>query len=87
MEDTVEKARRVYERWRCHMQEGKLPHFSFAARLLALMQPSSCAVERAFSQLKLIVEQTGCSTLADALLLRMLMRCNRSVHDEFDIVR
>ena len=69
------------------MQEGKLPHFTFAVRLLALMQPSSCAVERAFSQLKLIVEQTGCNTLADALLLRMLMRCNRSVHDEFDIVR
>ena len=85
--DTVERARRVYARWVCHMVEGKVPHFSFAVRLLALMQPSSCAVERVFSQVKLIVEQTGSRSLEDLFLLRVFMRCNGSVHDQFGLVR
>ena len=83
----VERARRVYARWVCHMVEGKVPHFSFAVRLLALMQPSSCAVERVFSQVKLIVEQTGSRSLEDLFLLRVFMRCNGSVHDQFGLVR
>ena len=62
------------------------PHFASAIRLVVLVQPSSAAIERCFRQLKLIVDETGCTTLSDMLLLRMFMRCNRKAYKALNIV-
>ena len=58
--DPAEKARRFWLRWVewCYPTQ-RFPHFATAVRLVVLVQPSSAAIERCFSQLKLIVEETG----------------------------
>ena len=43
-------------------------------------------VERCFSQLKLMVEAMGHNMLADALVLRMFLRCNERAYTEHDMV-
>ena len=85
--DPAEKARRFWLRWRewCHPTQ-RFPHFATAIRLVVLVQPSSAAIERCFSQLKLIVEETGCAILSDLLRLRMFMRCNGAVYEKLNIV-
>jgi len=50
--------------------------FAEAIRLVVLMQLSSCAVEQAFSQLKLTRDACGDDLKDDMLELRMFMRCN-----------
>ena len=69
--DPAEKARRFWLRWRemCYPTQ-QFPHFATAIRLVVLVQPSSAAIERCFSQLKLIVDETGCAILSDLLRLR-----------------
>ena len=52
-DDPSEKARRIWEWWRIH--HGKFVCFKKAVRLVALVQVSSAAAERVFSQLKLIL--------------------------------
>ena len=86
-EDPAEKARRFWLRWRewCYPTQ-RFAHFATAVRLVVLVQPSSAAIERWFSQLKLIVEETGCAIVSDLLRLRMFMRCNRKVYEILDIV-
>lgn len=51
------------------------PAFGKAVRLIALLQVSSCAVERVFSQLQLIKEVCG-SMIDDCLEVRLFARCN-----------
>ena len=56
-EDPGERASRVWEWWRVRIYEtknDKLRFFAKAIRLVVLTQLSSCAMERVFSQLKLI---------------------------------
>ena len=86
-EDSAEKARRFWLRWRewCYPTQ-RFAHFATAVSLVVLVQPSSAATERWFSQLKLIVEETGCAILSALLRLRMFMRCNRKVYEILDIV-
>jgi hypothetical protein len=85
--DPAEKARRFWLRWRemCFPTQ-QFPHFATAIRLVVLVQPSSAAIERCFSQLKLIVDETGCFILSDLLKLRMFMRCNRRAYEKLNIV-
>eukprot|EP00979_Chaetoceros_neogracilis_P003467 scaffold598_cov207-Chaetoceros_neogracile.AAC.5 len=75
--DAGEKATRIWEWWREIVVDDKdFPCFSLALRLVGTMQVSSCAVERVFSQLKLIREVCGDNLYRDMLELRMFARCN-----------
>jgi hypothetical protein len=49
--------------------------FNTALRLVALVQPSSCSLERDFSQFKLIVDSRG-QMMQDTLESRACERCN-----------
>ena len=76
-DDPTEKARRIWEWWR-HRVKPPLPSFIFwatAVRLVALVQPSSAAVERLFSELKLILEQVG-RGLTKTIQGRLMARYN-----------
>ena len=76
-DDPTEKARRIWEWWR-HRVKPPLPAFIFwatAVRLVALVQPSSAAVERLFSELKLILEQVG-RGLTKTIQGRLMARYN-----------
>lgn len=75
LDDPVEKARRLWEWWRVH--HGKFTYFSMAARLIVLVQASSCAVERVFSQVKYILETIGDSALEENIEGRLMERFNR----------
>jgi hypothetical protein len=44
--------------------------------MVVLVQPSSAAAERIFTQLKLIVDACGESMLLDMLEFRLFQRCN-----------
>merc|ERR1712087_77822 len=74
-DDSIKKARRVWEWWRAH--HHKLIYFSLAARLVALVQISSASVERVFSQVKLIVETIGVRALEDTMETRLMSRINK----------
>ena len=71
----AEKARRIFEWWKIRVPVFK--YWPTALRLIVLVQPSSAFVERAFSQIKLIIEQIGVSGLEETLEARALVRCNR----------
>jgi len=83
--DPGEKARRIWEWWRPIVTEDSTssPAFSKALRLIALIQVSSCAVERVFSQLNMIVETCGCHMLEDMLEVRLFARCNGDLDELF----
>jgi hypothetical protein len=53
----------------------KYQYFDVALRLVALVQPPSCSLERDFSQLKLIVDACG-QMIQPTLESRMYERCN-----------
>jgi hypothetical protein len=75
-EDPNERARRIWLWWRIRVHEVKeYFFFNTALRLVALVQPSSCSLERDFSQFKLIVDSCG-QMLQDTLESRMYERCN-----------
>jgi len=71
---TSEKCRRVWEWWRIHRHN--LTFFQVAVRLVVLIQVSSAAVERIFSQLKHILDTTQQHALHDAIELRLFERVN-----------
>ena len=56
---------------------GLFPTWKHAIRLVVLVQPSSAAAERIFTQLKIIVDVCGESMLPDMLEFRLFQRCNR----------
>jgi len=73
--DPVERCRRIWLWWKIRLFE--VNHYQFnnvAVRLVALVQPSSCGLERDFSQLKLITDQCG-EMLESTLESRMYERC------------
>ena len=74
MNDRIEKARRVWEWWKTY--HHKVKYFSTAARLVALVQTSSASVERAFSQVKVIVDTVGVNALEDSVQTRVMSRIN-----------
>ena len=73
-DDPIEVPRRRWEWWRS--KRGKFTYFSKAARLVVLVQVSSAAVERIFSQVKYILEQIGDSALEENIETRMMERVN-----------
>ena len=74
-DDPIERARRIWEWWRAK-RCTELHHFTWAARLVVLVQISSASVERIFSQVKLIVETTGVNPLEETLPTRLMEHCN-----------
>lgn len=79
--DPGEKATRIWEWWKPIVVDStSFPAFGKALRLIALIQVSSCAVERVFSQLKLIVETCG-NMFEDTLEVRMFARCNGNLDE------
>ena len=77
-EDIGEKGRRIWEWWKVRMVGSyKWPKWSLALRLCVLVQPSSAAIERVFSQLKLIVDAIGTKELEETLEYRMFKRVNQ----------
>lgn len=72
--DRIEKSRRIWEWWR--VKASKLHYFFTAARLVALVPLSSASVERAFSQVKLIIEAAGENVLEETLEIRVMERIN-----------
>ena len=74
-DDPIEKARRVWEWWRAKRCDA-LHHFTWAARLVVLVQLSSASCERVFSQVKLIIETCGVNPLEETLETRLMERCN-----------
>jgi hypothetical protein len=69
-----EKARRIFEWWKTRV--GFFTYWPTALRLVVLVQRSSAFVERVFSQVKLIFEQTGLIGLEESIEARVLVRCN-----------
>ena len=65
---------RIYE-----TKNTKLEYFAIAVRVVVLTQLSSCAIERIFSQLKLIVDSCGENMFEDMLEIRMLERNNGKI--------
>jgi hypothetical protein len=75
-EDPNERARRIWLWWKVRVYEVQdYRFFNVALRLVALVQPSSCSLERDFSQLKVIVDACG-QMLQGTLESRMYERCN-----------
>lgn len=75
--DPAERARRIWEWWVTRIKDAAFFRtWPFALRLVVLVQPSNAFVERAFSQIKLILEQTGVSSLEENIEARVLVRCN-----------
>ena len=75
-EDPNERARRIWLWWKVRVHDvQEFRFFNVALRLVALVQPSSCSLERDFSQLKLIVDACG-QMLQGSLESRMYERCN-----------
>jgi hypothetical protein len=80
--DELEVARRVWMFW-----INKRIHFNYmtvAVALTVLVQTSSAAVERVFSQLKLIIDACGQNTLADILELRLFRRLDQKTVEELN---
>lgn len=79
-DDPAEKARRIWEWWKTRVKGVKFFVFwPTALRLVVLVQPSSAFVERVFSQIKLILEQIGVSSLEETVEARTLVRCNTGI--------
>jgi hypothetical protein len=78
MDDPKEVARRVWEWWVIHNHH--FIYLSKAVRLVALVQTSSAAAERTFSQLGLILDAVGVVSLGDSVELRLFERVNRNLY-------
>jgi len=78
--DPGEKADRIWRWWRPIVATGSIsrnfPCYHLALRLVGLVQVSSCAVERVFSQLKYIRDRCGDNIYEDMLEIRMFAQCN-----------
>jgi hypothetical protein len=77
-DDPSEKARRIWAWWVVRVKGPAAPfkYWPTALRLVALVQPSSAAVERLFSQLKLILDQIGDNALEESIEGRLFTRFN-----------
>ena len=83
--DPGEKACCIWEWWRVRVYEvpnPKLTYFALGLRLIVLTQVSSCAIERVFSQLKLIRDTCGDNMLEDMLEIRMFERNNGDIEQK-----
>ena len=87
-QDVGERSRRIYAWWMVVMNEKKdeIPYFQKAVRLVAVVQASSAAVERVFSQLTFIRRAVGDSTLRDTMELRSFIRCNNGLVADFNVI-
>jgi hypothetical protein len=75
-DDPAERARRIWLWWRIRVYEVQEFQFiTLALRLVALVQPSSCGIERVFSQLKLILDACDDNVLESTLQCRLFERC------------
>ena len=78
--DPTERARRYWLWWKIRVHtipDIRFHSFAIAVRLCALVQPSSCGIERVFSQLKMIDEACG-EMLEETLESRLYERCNKN---------
>ena len=76
-DDPIERARRIWEWWKARVKGVTFfKYWPLALRLVVLVQPSSAFVERVFSQIKLIIEQIGVSSLEETIEARTMVRCN-----------
>ena len=82
--DPIERARRIGIWWEEHYSCFK--YLNKAMGLISLIQTSSCFVERAFSQLKIIVDTCGTQMLEDQIELRMYHRMNNALLTEMGIL-
>ena len=71
----MEVARRIWEWWVANHHHFHF--FTIAVRLVVLVQTSSAAAERAFSQLGIILDAVGTTSLDDMVELRLFERMNR----------
>ena len=83
--DPGERARRIYQWWVSFILVDKDPirYFSEALRLIVMVQPSSSAVERVFSQLQFIRHICGDRMLSDLLNLRLMIRVNDVLVEDY----
>jgi hypothetical protein len=72
--ETKEMAPDVWKWWQDHQRA--LPHWSAAAKRMALIQPSSASVERVFSILENVTSGSQSRLLEDALEATILLRYN-----------
>ena len=83
LQDPGEKARRIWHYWKpivsVKTSKDDYPYFRKALCLVALVQVSSCAVERVFSQLLQIRQKCKDRMHEDILEVRMLEQCNGDV--------
>ena len=66
------------------VKERQWKRVNRAIRLVVLTQLSSCAMERVFSQLKLIRDTCSDGLLEDILEIRMIEMCNGDLCDLYD---
>ena len=77
-DDPIERARRIWEWWKARVKGVSFfKYWPLALRLVVLVQPSSAFVERVFSEIKLIIEQIGVSSLEETIEARTMVRCTR----------
>jgi hypothetical protein len=57
----------------------------YFARAIRLVQPSSAACERVFSQLQQYIRHTCDQPLEDVLEFRLLMRCNNKLESSYSL--
>ena len=62
-----------------------MPRFCEAILLVVLVQPSSGASERCFSQLNFIRRVIGDKVLTDMFECRTMLRCNKNLGDDYEV--
>jgi hypothetical protein len=83
--DESEVARRVWTFW--VSKRSQFNYMTVAVALIILVQTSSAAVERVFSQLKLIIDACGQNSLSDLLELRLFRRLDHKTLQELNKLR
>ena len=83
--DPGQYARRIYEWWssnyKCNYKN--ISSFIVSLRLIVLIQPSSCSIERVFSQLQYIHRACGNHILKSTLEMRTMMRYERGKGNDY----
>ena len=75
--DPAERGRRIWLWWRIRVYEvQEFEYITVALRLIALVPPSSCGIERVFSQLKLVLDSCGDNILESTIESRLFERCS-----------
>jgi hypothetical protein len=75
--DPAERGRRIWLWWRIRVYEvQEFEYIPVALRLVALVPPSSCGIERVFSQLKLVLDSCGDNVLESTIESRLFERCS-----------